>query len=482
MNENDKELIGQTNELTESTAQAGATTETNATLCAEETSSVSEIASETDNATACQASESPAEEIAQAMVSAQEDAATIVTAIPDAPLAEKAELDAAEGNVTTAAEEIDEAYAMQPEEEKETSVNYHSFTKSQLAEALQEIVDSADASAHKKVAAIKQSFYVLRNKEIEAEMEEYVENGNSPETFTASLDETEVKIKDLLTRFREIRSAYLVAEESRKQENLTLKRKIIDQLRELADDIDNINLHFPKFQQLQTDFKAITDIPAGEVADTWKKYQLAVEQFYDRLKMNKELRDLDFRKNLEYKRSLIDQAKALETEPDPIAAFRQLQYLHDKWRETGPVAKEIREEIWDEFKAASTVINKRHQEFFESRKAEETANEEAKTKLCEELESIDLDSLNSLKSWDKETQHVLDVQSQWKKLGFASRKANNQLFNRFRKVCDEFFQRKGNYFKTVKEEFANNMARKVALCEQVEALRENDTDYRKAIE
>lgn len=332
------------------------------------------------------------------------------------------------------------------------------------------------------MAAIKQAFYQLRNREIQAEMDEYVEAGNSPETFTAQPDPAEAEIKELLNGFREIRSQYLNAEEEKRQENLVLKKKIIDQLRELAEDIDNINLHFPKFQQLQVDFKAITEIPAGDVADTWKNYQLAVEQFYDRLKMNKELRDLDFRKNLEYKRTLIDKAKALETEPDPVAAFRQLQDLHEKWRETGPVAKDMRESIWDEFKAASTVINKRHQEFFEARKAQETANEEAKTKLCEQIEAIDMDKLNSFKEWDAETKHVLELQAEWKKLGFASRKVNNALFNRFRGVCDEFFSRKAAYFKEVKEGYAANMAKKVALCEQAEALKESEEDNRKAME
>lgn len=445
MNENDKELTGTAPQLTESPATDGATANNAAPLRAETESPAMTIAEAAD---VCVEKESPAMDIA---------------------------LDVEKNGETD--NEIPQA--VNTDEER---VNYHSFTKNQLVEALQQIVDAADASAHKKVAAIKQSFYMLRNREIEAEMEEYVDNGNSPETFTSAVDAAEVHMKDLLARFREIRSEYLSAEETRRQENLVLKRKIIDQLRELADDIDNINLHFPKFQQLQSDFKAITDIPAGDVADTWKNYQLAVEQFYDRLKMNKELRDLDFRKNLEYKRDLIAHAKSLETESDPVAAFRELQELHEKWRETGPVAKDMREAIWDEFKAASTIINKRHQEFFEARKATETANEEAKIKLCEEIEAIDMDKLNSFKEWDQETQHVLDLQARWKKLGFASRKVNNQLFNRFRKVCDEFFQRKGAYFKSVKEEYAANLARKVALCEQAEALRETEEDYRKAID
>lgn len=494
MNENEKELTGTTPELTEPSACQGVNE-----------SAAPEVAPEAKEA--CAETESPAEAIAQAAdaIEAKEEtpaapaasdnvevkeAEETCQATPEAPADACAETESpaeAISEATDAIEGADQEAADAKEDQKEElreeeRVNYHSLTKSELVDALRQIVDTKDASAHKKVAAVKQAFYTLRNREIQAEMDEYVEAGNAPETFTASLDEAETQLKDLLSAFREIRSQYLNAEEERKRENLVLKQKIIDQLRQLADDIDNINLHFPKFQQLQADFKAITDIPAGDVADTWKNYQLAVEQFYDRLKMNKELRDLDFRKNLEYKRTLIDQAKALETEPDPVAAFRKLQDLHEKWRETGPVAKDMRESIWDEFKAASTVVNKRHQEFFEARKAQETANEKAKTELCEQIEAIDMSKLDSFKAWDAETKHVLELQAEWKKLGFASRKVNTALFNRFRSVCDDFFTRKAAYFKSVKDEYAANMAKKVALCEQVEALKESEEDNRKAME
>lgn len=486
MNENEKEQTGKAPELTESTAVQGVTEPTSTLHVATEETGNEACAPEaneckiTPQEDVCAETESPAKAIDEAATKAAgaEEPAT------EADFEKAEEKEAAEGLAVRAEEEAAEgntevARTLAKEAEH---INYHSMTKSELTEALKQIIEEKDAAAHKKVAAIKQAFYQLRNREIQAEMDEYVEAGNSPETFTAQPDPAEAEIKELLNGFREIRSQYLNAEEEKRQENLVLKKKIIDQLRELAEDIDNINLHFPKFQQLQVDFKAITEIPAGDVADTWKNYQLAVEQFYDRLKMNKELRDLDFRKNLEYKRTLIDKAKALETEPDPVAAFRQLQDLHEKWRETGPVAKDMRESIWDEFKAASTVINKRHQEFFEARKAQETANEEAKTKLCEQIEAIDMDKLNSFKEWDAETKHVLELQAEWKKLGFASRKVNNALFNRFRGVCDEFFSRKAAYFKEVKEGYAANMAKKVALCEQAEALKESEEDNRKAME
>lgn len=363
----------------------------------------------------------------------------------------------------------------------EIEVNFHDLSKEQLVDALRAIVEASDASAHKNVALIKQAFYILKNKETEAEMLAFVEAGNQPEAFTSAPDEHESTLRDLLAAFRELRTAYLEAEEKRKQENLTIKLRVIEQIKALADDVDNINRHFPRFQELQQEFKAVADIPAPEVADTWKNYQLAVEQFYDLLKMNKELRDLDFKKNLEVKRSLIEEAKALEAEPDPIEAFKKLQSLHDKWRETGPVAKEQREEIWNEFKNFSTIVNKRHQEHFEAKKANESANEEAKIKLCEEIEAIDVDSLKSFADWDKVTKQIIDLQNQWKNIGFASRKANTLLFNRFRKACDNFFNQKAEFYKKTKENLSANLAAKTALCEKAEALKELG-DSRKAMD
>lgn len=369
------------------------------------------------------------------------------------------------------------------EDDKAQSLRrYFDMDKVQLLEVMTEIVDSDNANQHKEVAAIKQAFNAIRKAEIEAECAAFIENGNEPAAFASTPDPDEARFKELLNQFKEKRSNYLAAEEERRQENLEFKLKIINQLKDLVEDIDNINLHFSKFQQLQQDFKNITDIPAGAVADTWKNYQLVVEQFYDRLKMNKELRDLDFKKNLEAKRALIDEAKSLAELADVVDAFKKLQALHDQWREIGPVAKELREDIWTEFKEASTVVNKRHQEFFESRKETEAANEAAKTKLCEEIEAINLDELKSFGAWDNATKAIMDMQERWKGIGFASRKSNNLLFARFRKSCDEFFARKAEYFKTAKDEFAANLEKKIALCEKVEALKESGVDVKKAID
>ena len=230
-------------------------------------------------------------------------------------------------------------------------------------------------------------------------------------------------------------------------------------------------------QQLQQEFKAIGEVPSTSTTEVWKDYQAAIENFYDLLKINKELRDYDFKKNLEIKQQLCEQAEALDEETDVIAAFKTLQALHDKWRETGPVAKEIREQLWARFKAASAVINKKHQAFFEERKASEKENADAKTALCEQIEKIDTEPLKTYAAWDEATKQIIALQEEWKKLGFASRKVNTALYNRFRKSCDEFFAQKATFFKSMKEELAANLAKKTELCEKAEALKDS-TDWK----
>ena len=348
--------------------------------------------------------------------------------------------------------------------------NYHTMSKTEMVEALREIVSSGNMEAHKEVAAIKQAYYSLHNRELAAEMEAFVAAGNAPDAFSATPDETESEIKQLLADFREKRTAYLEEKEEERRRNLEEKTNVVNELKAIVEDIDNINLHFPKFQELQQKFKEIGEVPAGSENDIWKSYQITVEQFYDRWKMNKELRDLDFKKNLELKTALCEKAEALAEVADPIDAFNRLQSLHEEWREIGPVAREIREEIWNRFKEASTVVNKRHQDFFQERKANEQANEDAKTVLCEKAEAIDLSALKSFAEWDNATKEIIALQQEWKGLGYASKKMNNTLFARFRKACDDFFVAKAEFFKKSKEEVKDNLAKKEALCEKAEAL------------
>lgn len=379
--------------------------------------------------------------------------------------------------VVNEAEESDDADA-----ETDTGTRkYFEMDKQQLIDELKEIVGTKGCNRHKEVNAIKQAFFAIRKKEIEDEFRRFTEDKESDAVFASQPDPLENQLKDLLSRFHDMRADFLAKEEQRRMDNLARKNAILDKLKVIAADIDNINLHIPEVRTLQEEFKAITEIPSGAVNDSWKNYQLVIEQIFDCLKMNKELRDLDFKKNLEVKRDLIEQAKALRSEEDVIEAFRKLQALHDIWRATGPVAKEYREDLWNEFKELSTEVNKRHQEFFEARKEAERANEEAKTKICEEIEALDYADLKTFAQWDKATDAIKEMQERWKGLGFASRKVNNTLFNRFRASCDKFFAAKAEFYARVKEELAANLAKKVALCEKAEALMDS-TDYRRTAE
>ena len=355
-------------------------------------------------------------------------------------------------------------------DEESAAKNYHSMTREEMIESLKEILSSGNMEAHKEVAAIKQAYYSLVNREATARLEAYIEAGNTPETFSSEPDPLEPVIKELLGEFREKRAAYLEEKEEEKRRNLEEKNNIIDQLNGIVEDIDNINLHFPKFQELQAAFKAIGEVPATAETDLWKSYNATVEQFYDRLKMNKELRDLDFKKNLELKQALVEKARQLNDVTDVVEAFKRLQDLHDQWREIGPVAKELRDEIWNEFKEASTLINKRHQDFFQNRKNEEAENETTKIVLCEKVENIDYEPLKTFADWDAKTKEVIELQKRYKEIGFAPRKSNSLLFARFRKACDAFFTAKAEYFKKTKDEFKENLAKKEALCEKAEAL------------
>lgn len=356
-------------------------------------------------------------------------------------------------------------------------VDYSSLDKQQLVEQLEKLMAMPVESVKERVAQIKGAFFALRKEEISKEKASFVENGNNEEAFVAQEDEVELKIKELLAEFKEKRAEFNAEQEAIKQANLDKKNKIIEEIKSISQDTDNINRQFPHVQQLQQEFKAIGEVPSTSTTEVWKDYQAAIENFYDLLKINKELRDYDFKKNLEIKQQLCEQAEALDEETDVIAAFKTLQALHDKWRETGPVAKEIREQLWARFKAASAVINKKHQAFFEERKASEKENADAKTALCEQIEKIDTEPLKTYAAWDEATKQIIALQEEWKKLGFASRKVNTALYNRFRKSCDEFFAQKATFFKSMKEELAANLAKKTELCEKAEALKDS-TDWK----
>ncbi len=346
----------------------------------------------------------------------------------------------------------------------------------ELASALAER-PAADI-ARDEVTRLKQQFYTIRKVELDAEKAAFLEKGNEEAAFAPMTDELEEKFKEALNAIKEKKAVLQAEQEAARQANFERKAAIIAELNEMAADTDNVNRLFPKFKELQQEFKSVGEVPATQMSEQWKAYQEAVERFYDQLKINKDLRDYDFKKNLETKQLLCAEAEKLAEEADVIVAFKRLQDLHEKWREIGPVAKEIREEIWARFKDASAIINKKYQAFFEERKSREQENEAGKTAICERIETLDFESLKTYAAWDEMTKVIIAAQEDWKKLGFASKKMNNALFARFRETCDKFFAMKAEYFKRMKEDLSSNLEKKVALCERAEALKDS-TDWKK---
>lgn len=367
---------------------------------------------------------------------------------------------------------------MTPAEEEQNSAQPAAkLSREEIIEALRKLVEGPVGEVKEEVDELKQAYYKQKKIEIEEARNAFVAAGNPEADFVPAPDEQEETLKSLLAVFREKKAEYTASLEKQREENLARKQQILEEMKSITADSDNINKQYTRFQELQQAFKEPCELPSTAVSGLWKSFQACVENFYDLLKINKELRDYDFKKNLEQKTALCEAAEALLTNDDVVAAFKQLQLLHDEWRGIGPVAKELREELWNRFKDASTEVNKRYQSFFEARKEVERKNEKAKTALCEEIEAIDMNQLTSFAQWDEATKHILDLQSRWKTLGFASRKMNNLLFERFRKTCDEFFARKAEYFKSVKEKMAANLEKKKALCEKAEALKDS-TDWK----
>lgn len=362
----------------------------------------------------------------------------------------------------------------------ETTVNETSqMSRAEIVERMREIVDAPINEVKDEVETLKQNYYKVKRSEVEAAYKIYIENGLPEAEFVPEHDEWEEPLKELLAAFKERKAQYLQDLEKEREENLARKNALLGELKSIIETPDEIGKQYQRVQQIQQEFKAITDVPAQAVTDLWKTYQTYTEQFYDLLKINKELRDYDFKKNLEQKEALCKNAEQLAEVEDVVSAFKQLQTLHNEWREIGPVAKELRDELWNRFKDASTIINKRHQAYFESRKETETQNESAKIALCEEIEQIiaSLAEVDTYNVWDEKTQAILAMQERWKTIGFASRKNNTALFERFRQSCDAFFAAKAEYFKKAKESLNNNLDKKRALCEKAEALKDS-TDWK----
>ena len=415
------------------------------------------------------------EPVAQEEPAPVEEAPEAVAEEAPAPVEETPQ-PVAEDNPAPAEEQVDEQPA---EDTKSAKLDLTGKSKSEIVNMMREIAARPIEEVKDEVQTLKAAFFALRREEVAQEKETFLANGNEESDFTPKEDEDENNMKELLNVLKERRTEFNAAQEANREANLEKKRKIIALINEISSDPDNINRQFNRVKQLQQDFKDAGEVPATADTEVWKEFQRATERFYDVLKMNKELRDYDFKKNLELKQQLCEDAEALDEETDVVAAFRKLQEMHNKWREIGPVAKELREELWARFKAASSAINKKYQTFFEDRKSKEKENADAKTALCEQIEQISTDDLKTYAQWDEVTKQIIALQEDWKKLGYASRKANAALFARFRKSCDDFFSKKADFFKSMKEELTANLAKKIDLCERAEALMDS-TEWKEA--
>lgn len=353
--------------------------------------------------------------------------------------------------------------------------------KEDIIEKLKQLIELPVEEVKDSVEELKQSFYKIRKQEVEEAKKQFIEADGLETDFVPVVDELEESFRTLLTSFKEKKSALQAEQQSLREKNLLLKLKIIDDIKALCEKADDVSKHYPEFQQLQLQFKEITLVPQTQVNELWKNFQLQVENFYELLKINKELRDYDFKKNFEMKLQLCETVEKVVEEKDVISAFRQLQKLHDDWREIGPVSREHREELWTRFKDASTIINKNHQLHFDVLREKEQQNELEKTALCEWVEGIKCEEFNSFNKWEDKTKELLEVQEKWKHIGFAPKKLNNELFERFRKACNQFFEAKSDYFKVVKDEMNLNLEKKKSLCEKAEALKES-TEWKKTSE
>ena len=382
-----------------------------------------------------------------------------------------------------AAEETSEAEVKTDEVAagEETVATTGKLSKEEILEKLTGLVGAAADTTRNEVEALKQAYYKIHRSEVDELKKAFLTAGGEEKDFVAPEDETESKIKELLNVYKEKRAAILAEEERVKAANYALKLQLIDQLKALTESQEDFNKLYNDFKDIQQRWKEVKAVPQEHVSELWKNYQIYSEKFYDIIKINNQFRDYDFKKNLEMKTALCETVEKLQTEPDVVSAFHQLQKLHQQWREIGPVAKELREDLWSRFKAASTIINKRHQEHFEGLKAKEQENREAKTAICEQIENIDFQALKSFKDWEEKNKEVIALQDKWKTIGFAPKKSNVKIFERFRAACDVYFNRKSEFYKNIKDEMEKNLELKKALCEKAEALKDS-TDWKSTTE
>ena len=388
-----------------------------------------------------------------------------VNQVAEAPEVETAQ----EPQAAPVVEEAPEApVAEEPQEERKV---YE--TKKEVLDRVKEIAHGEEAPQKEEVDYLKTVFYKLHIAEREARLKEYIDGGGDPEQYQITPDEDEEVFKAEMGIIKERRQQQFREQEAEKEENLKRKLDIIEKIKGMVTSPEEANKTFQEFKALQQEWREIKAVPAEKANELWRNYQLYVEQFYDLLKLNSEAREYDFKKNLELKTKLCEAAEKLAEEPDVISAFHQLQKLHQEYREIGPVSKELREEIWGRFKAASTIINKRHQQHFEGIRAREEENLEKKTALCEKVEAIAAEENKGSGDWERHTKEIIELQAEWKTIGFAPQKMNVKIFERFRAACDDFFGRKAEYFRSLKDTFKENAEKKRALIEKAKALQDS---------
>ena len=384
---------------------------------------------------------------------------------------------AAEQETSVAATEgSDAATDSEPEKAEEVEQRVYA-NKQEVVERLKELAHGEETPSKEEVDYLKTTFYKMHFAERDAAQKAFLDAGGDPEKYTVLPDEDEDTFKAEMGIIKERRAKVFQEQEAEKQENLKKKLDIIEKIKNMVTSPEEANKSFQDFKKLQQEWKEIKAVPAEKANELWRNYQLYVEQFYDLLKLNSEAREYDFKKNLEIKTRLCEAAEKLDEETDVISAFHQLQKLHQEFRETGPVAKDLREEVWARFKAASTVINKKHQQHFDDLRSREEENLKKKTALCEKVEAIAKEENKGSADWERHTKEIIEVQAEWKTIGFAPQKMNVKIFERFRAACDDFFGRKAEFFKDMKAKFAENADKKRALVEQAKALQDS-TDWK----
>lgn len=348
-------------------------------------------------------------------------------------------------------------------------------TIKEILDCLQNYLEEKEIKTRDEIDSLKHQFYKINKRNNETAKKVFIEAGNNESEFIPeNNNEDESKLKELLNLYKTKRAEETSKIEKEQNDNLAIKLQIIENINNLCENTEDINKNFQEFRLLQQKWKETGNIPQKDEREIWKKFQIVVEKFYDLVKINNEFRDYDFKKNLEIKNKLCEKAENLTEEKDIVYAFRQLQKLHEEWRDTGPVAKDIREDLWNRFKNASTIINKKHQAHFEEIKNQEKENLDKKTELCKEIEDIDTSGLTNYREWDDKTKYIIELQAKWKKIGFAPKKYNTKIFERFRASCDKFFQAKSEFFKESKKQLIINLEKKKEFCEKAEALKDSE--------